>query len=129
MGQSHKSQDQAKIHHHSRNEYGGDPYSISFSSQSLKDSIRKLSDLPKAIAKYSFKALKEKDLSFDAGDEILIKKRRNNGWWVGYCHGKKGYFPHNYVNFKQGELNEKQPIVGENKELEGNFLMESFSDI
>jgi len=50
-----------------------------------------------AKALYEFKALKDKDLSFNVGDEILIEKKRSNGWWIGYCNGKKGYFPHNYV--------------------------------
>jgi uncharacterized protein YgiM (DUF1202 family) len=36
-------------------------------------------------------------LSFEAGDEITITKKKDNGWWIGHCKGKKGYFPHNFV--------------------------------
>ncbi len=49
------------------------------------------------IAKFPFQALKDKDLTFDVGDEILVEKKRSNGWWIGTCKGKRGYFPHNYV--------------------------------
>ena len=54
-------------------------------------------EFERARAKYAFKAQKDKDLSFNVGDEIIIEKKRNNGWWVGLCNGRRGYFPNNYV--------------------------------
>jgi len=51
----------------------------------------------KAVAKFSYQAVKEKDLSFKAGDEIVVERKRSNGWWIGVCNGKRGFFPNNYV--------------------------------
>lgn len=50
-----------------------------------------------AVAKFAFKAQKDKDLSFEVGDIIVVEKKRKNGWWVGSSNGKRGYFPNNYV--------------------------------
>ena len=54
-------------------------------------------EFDRARAKYAFKAQKDKDLSFNVGDEIIVEKKRSNGWWVGLCNGRRGYFPNNYV--------------------------------
>lgn len=32
----------------------------------------------------------------------MIEKKRSNGWWVGYCKGKRGYFPNNYIEEVEG---------------------------
>lgn len=48
-------------------------------------------------------------MTFEKGDEILIEKKRANGWWIGYCNGKRGYFPHNYV---KEEANEQENSFG-----------------
>ena len=64
------------------------------------------------IAKYDFQAQRDKDLSFKAGDEIKIEKKRSNGWWIGYCNGKRGYFPHNYVDDMNESIIEKRKDSG-----------------
>ena len=38
-----------------------------------------------------------KDLSFKAGDSILVVKVREKDWWLGQLNGLKGYFPINYM--------------------------------
>ncbi|CDW89343.1 variant sh3 domain containing protein [Stylonychia lemnae] len=124
--QSHKSQDMVKqqnllsLDQIDEIKYGGgDQSSISLGSLSFKDNILSTSNqkiayqpmdnsvsdgrginMLAAKALYEFKAQKDKDLSFNVGDEILIEKKRSNGWWIGYCNGKKGYFPHNYVQIE-----------------------------
>jgi Variant SH3 domain len=47
-------------------------------------------------------------LSFNAGEEIKIEKKRDNGWWIGHCNGIRGYFPHNYVEEMEVSIIEKR---------------------
>ena len=49
------------------------------------------------IAKHTFVAQKENDLGFEAGDVIVVEKKRKSGWWIGRLRGRRGFFPHNYV--------------------------------
>lgn len=53
----------------------------------------------KATALYDFEAQAEGDLSFSAGDVIVIVQRTSNEneWWTGKLHGRQGQFPGNYV--------------------------------
>jgi hypothetical protein len=53
-----------------------------------------------SIAKsiYPFKGELETEISFESGDFIFVVERREkDGWWIGECKGKCGYFPSNYV--------------------------------
>jgi hypothetical protein len=48
------------------------------------------------VAKYSFEASDDRELTFKAGD--IIKKLEEYGeWWKGEVNGNVGYFPANYV--------------------------------
>ena len=80
-----------------------DPFDVGRQIALGKGNKSASSQVIRTVAKYDFKAVKEKDLSFKEGDEIIIEKKRENGWWVGYCKGKRGYFPHNYVEERKGE--------------------------
>ena len=64
-------------------------------------------------------------MSFSAGDEIHIEKKRDSGWWVGTCRGKKGYFPHNYVEEMDVSVIEKRKDSG----FGSGLHMDSFSDL
>ena len=52
---------------------------------------------PEALALYNFKPQRAEDLSFTAGDRIMIIERREDGWWLGKLGDKVGVFPQNYV--------------------------------
>jgi hypothetical protein len=50
-----------------------------------------------ALALYNFKPQRADDLSFNAGDRIMIVEKREDGWWLGKLGDKVGVFPQNYV--------------------------------
>eukprot|EP00727_Mastigamoeba_balamuthi_P006038 m51a1_g2053 hypothetical protein (934) ;mRNA; r:1398577-1402140 len=37
------------------------------------------------------------ELAFSAGDEIVVTRQEDSGWWLGECNGKSGWFPANFV--------------------------------
>ncbi len=51
------------------------------------------------VALYDYKAEREGDLSFAAGDIIEVVKSTTSAddWWTGRCKGNQGIFPANYV--------------------------------
>lgn len=51
------------------------------------------------IAKYDFTANEPSDLSFKAGDAIIVTKRLGNreSWWEGEIGNQRGFFPANYT--------------------------------
>lgn len=83
----------------------GNNYSFTLSSNSVKmgnpasyeNQQHHISDDSSNLARYTFKAEKDQDLSFNAGEEIKNEKKRDNGWWLGSCNGvgggKKDDFP------------------------------------
>lgn len=66
-------------------------------------------------------------MSFNVGDEILIEKKRSNGWWIGYCNGRKGYFPHNYVQIEKNHKLERKNTISES--VGGLGFNSSFNDL
>ena len=49
------------------------------------------------VAKYSFDAESDNELSILPGDQIEVLKKVNDGWWLGKCKDRRGLFPVNYV--------------------------------
>eukprot|EP00124_Ichthyophonus_hoferi_P005924 Ihof_evm1s1048 gene=Ihof_evmTU1s1048 len=49
------------------------------------------------IALYDYVGEKEEDLTFMAGDAILVTSMLDDGWWLGSCYNRSGWFPSNYV--------------------------------
>ncbi|XBW37820.1 hypothetical protein QEN19_003395 [Hanseniaspora menglaensis] len=60
------------------------------------------SNLPQAVALFTFEGEEEGDLSFSKGDiiSILKKSESTNDWWTGSLNGSEGIFPANYVEMK-----------------------------
>lgn len=56
---------------------------------------------PSAIALYDYQAADEDEISFDPNDIITDIVQVDEGWWQGYCKGKFGLFPANYVELRQ----------------------------
>ena len=52
-------------------------------------------------AAYAYQGQRASDLSFAAGDVIVVTRKKANGWWVGHVRGRDpataGEFPSNYV--------------------------------
>lgn len=56
----------------------------------------------RVIALYDYRPQYEGDISFNAGDEVIVYQwtedaDRTIGWWRGYGNGQMGYFPSSYV--------------------------------
>ena len=49
------------------------------------------------VAQYSCNAEASDELSFEAGDRIVVTRQDDIGWWEGSLNGKIGLFPSNYV--------------------------------
>lgn len=56
-------------------------------------------ELTVVIAKYDYTSDNPKDLSFSAGDTIIVTKRLEDrqAWWEGEIGTKRGFFPANYT--------------------------------
>ncbi|XP_048201245.1 nostrin isoform X1 [Perognathus longimembris pacificus] len=48
-------------------------------------------------ALYSFQARQDDELNLEKGDVVTIHEKKEDGWWYGSLHGKKGHFPAAYV--------------------------------
>ena len=46
---------------------------------------------------YTYAGQYEDELSFEAGDVIMVLAKDEADWWKGECNGKTGVFPSNYV--------------------------------
>ena len=51
----------------------------------------------KYSALYTYSAQYEDELSFEAGDTVIVVAKDEADWWKGECKGKTGVFPSNYV--------------------------------
>ena len=57
-----------------------------------------------AIALYDYQATDLDEISFDPNDLITDIVKIDDGWWQGFCKGKFGLFPANYVQTTQWVL-------------------------
>jgi hypothetical protein len=49
------------------------------------------------VARASFVARNEDELTFHPGDEIRVMQQPDGGWWEGIFNGTVGWFPSNHV--------------------------------
>eukprot|EP01113_Clastostelium_recurvatum_P037031 TRINITY_DN5374_c0_g1_i1.p1 TRINITY_DN5374_c0_g1~~TRINITY_DN5374_c0_g1_i1.p1 ORF type:complete len:949 (+),score=267.77 TRINITY_DN5374_c0_g1_i1:1229-4075(+) len=57
----------------------------------------------RGIAQFDFAGETDSELSFKAGDEIIILNRLDGEWWAGELHGRVGHFPKDYVSVIEGQ--------------------------
>ena len=60
------------------------------------------------VAEHDYEGQDENQLSFNAGDRIVVTEEDESGWWTGRLekNGKDGYFPETFVReLTQDELN------------------------
>ncbi|KAF9271374.1 hypothetical protein BGZ68_003747, partial [Mortierella alpina] len=56
-------------------------------------------------ALYPFSSEDPTSLSFQKDELIQVLTQLESGWWYGYCHDDRGWFPSNYVeDVAQDEL-------------------------
>ena len=48
-------------------------------------------------ALYDYVGQLDGDLSFVAGERIIVLEALDNGWWRGCCNTNEGWFPATYV--------------------------------
>ena len=57
-----------------------------------------------AVAKYSFEAAADDELSFSEGSTLKILSKDRDPWYKAECNGKEGYVPKNYIEMKPHSL-------------------------
>ena len=50
-----------------------------------------------ARAKYRYQGSRDKGLSFEEGDKVVVMDKETDGWWKGHCGTRMGWFPFSYV--------------------------------
>ncbi|XP_071797799.1 growth factor receptor-bound protein 2-like [Asterias amurensis] len=90
-----------------------------------------------AVAKHSFKATSEDELSFEKGDTIVVNVLENSEqhWYKASLNGKRGLVPANYIEIKpypflHGNISRDGAVWKLNDQPDGAFLIRrSESDI
>ncbi|OLY80968.1 Shk1 kinase-binding protein 5 [Smittium mucronatum] len=53
--------------------------------------------LGRALALYDFEAASQYELSFSKGDFLILTKKQEDGWLIGYKGDEVGLVPENYI--------------------------------
>ena len=53
------------------------------------------------VARYTYKAQYDDDISIATGDVIFVNQVLENGWWRGVKGSVEGFFPSSYVKHKE----------------------------
>lgn len=59
-----------------------------------------------ALVKYNYDAQQSDEVSLVKGTKVLVMEKSSDGWWKGEYNGSIGWFPSNYVQEEQDDLNE-----------------------
>ncbi|KJE97959.1 hypothetical protein, variant [Capsaspora owczarzaki ATCC 30864] len=54
-------------------------------------------DEERAVAKFSYVAQNADELTLKENDVVIVKSKKEDGWWEGELNGRVGLFPANYV--------------------------------
>ncbi|KAL4482974.1 hypothetical protein ABPG74_019000 [Tetrahymena malaccensis] len=70
----------------------------SYTEQKTQVSPNQVTDQNKfVVSKEEFIGQQDGHLTFKQGEKIQVLKQTKNGWWIGMCNNKIGYFPFNFV--------------------------------
>lgn len=74
-----------------------DDLKTQITSQLLHESLLNNSEACFVRALYPFESDEPSSLTFVPGDLIRVLTKLDSGWWDGLLHGRRGWFPSNYV--------------------------------
>ncbi|KAL4512612.1 hypothetical protein ABPG72_020449 [Tetrahymena utriculariae] len=87
-----------KVNNRSKQPYSEQKYQIP--SNNVQDQNKFV------VSKEEFIGQQDGHLSFKQGEKIQVLKQTKNGWWIGMCNNKIGYFPFNFVEEISDSQNE-----------------------
>jgi hypothetical protein len=88
-----------------------------------------INDCLHQVARASFVARNEDELSFHPGDEIRVLQQPDGGWWEGVFSGTVGWFPSNHVaasDLKQNRLHNSSGKVTSSLKQPSGLLLALF---
>lgn len=83
-------------------------------------------DVEYYIAAYPYESAEIGDLTFSAGEMIVVTKK-DGDWWTGNIGNRSGMFPSNYVQKADVGSNEQQAATGRDNQLDNGKVCKAIA--